>query len=84
MAVVLSELSSVLPLLPRRSASFLWPGIEKNFLSPDGIHYRQISQFTERLTGGVQGAAKRYDSVSDLVHDISDDAAFADELDRQI
>ena len=30
------------------------------------------------------GAAKRYDSVSDLVHEISDDAAFADIVDRQI
>ena len=27
---------------------------------------------------------KRYDSVSDLVHEISEDAAFADNLDRQI
>jgi predicted XRE-type DNA-binding protein len=27
---------------------------------------------------------KRYDSVSDLVHDISDDTAFADDFDRQI
>ena len=29
-------------------------------------------------------ADKRYDSVSDLVHDISDDTAFADALDQQI